>query len=123
MGRKHGFPAVVTRHTKYTVAISCDGLRETLEAYYNSGVYQVDVVVELNRRQLVVTCTIYKKVDRRTGRVYYWLYPLGAGQRILSRRYKIFRGVAKRYTKTPMPIIIYSVTPKTTDAETTSTQP
>jgi len=119
MGREYGFPALVVRHTKHSVRISCEGLSETLETYYNNGVYQVDAVVELNRKRFVITCSIYKKVDKRTGHVYYWLYPLGAGQLLLKKWYRIFRGASGRYAKTPMPTVIYSVTPKT--AETTFT--
>ena len=121
MGRKRYLPAVVINYSRDSVLISCDGLNETLEAYYNSGVQQVDVVAELNRKQLVMTCTIYRKVDKRTGRVYYWLYPLGAGQLILKKRYMIYRGVAEKYAKKPMPILIYSVTPRKAEDSSTST--
>jgi len=121
MGKKHYLPAVVINHSRHSVLISCDGLNETLEAYYNSGVQQVDVVVELNRKQYAMTCTIYKKINRRTGRVYYWLYPLGAGQLVLRRKYASYRGAAKRYAKTPMTILIYSITPRETEDSATST--
>lgn len=109
-----GLPAAVRNHARNAVSIFGEKLNEVLEAYYSSGVRQVDVVAVLDGQQLVVTCTIHKKVDRRTNRVYYWLYPLGTGQYLLRERYKAFRGVAERYAKTPMPIVIYSIMPKKT---------
>jgi hypothetical protein len=107
-----GLPAVVVSHSKDAVLISGERLSEVLEVYYSGGVRQVDAVIGLDGQYLTITCTIHRKVDGRTGRVYYWLYPLGAGQHLLRERYKAFRGVAERYAKTPMPIIIYSITPK-----------
>jgi hypothetical protein len=109
-----GLPAAVRNHARNAVSIFGEKLNEVLEAYYSAGVRQVDAVAVLDGQQLVVTCTIHKKVDRRTGRVYYWLYPLGAGQHLLRERYKAFRGAAERYAKTPMPIIIYSILPRKT---------
>jgi hypothetical protein len=107
-------PAVVISHSKDAVLISGERLGEVFEVYYGGGVRQVDAVIGLDGQQLVVTCTIHRKVDGRTGRVYYWLYPLGAGQQLLRERYKAFRGAAEKYAKTPMPIIIYSIMPKKT---------
>jgi DNA-binding beta-propeller fold protein YncE len=109
-----GLPAAVRNHAKNAVSISGERLSEVLEAYYGVGARQVDVVVGLDGQQLVVTCTIHRKVDRRTNHIYYWLYPLGTGQYLLRERYKAFRGVAGRYAKTPMPIVIYSIMPKKT---------
>jgi DNA-binding beta-propeller fold protein YncE len=109
-----GLPAAVRSHDKNAVSIFGERLSEVLEAYYSAGVRWVDVAVGLDGQQLVVTCTIHKKVDRRTNRVYYWLYPLGTGQYLLRERYKAFRGAAERYAKTPMPIVIYSIMPKKT---------
>ena len=109
-----GLPAVVVNHSRDAVLISGERLGEVLEVYYNGGVRQVDAVIGLDGQQLVVTCTIHRKADRRTNRVYYWLYPLGAGQHLLRERYKAFRGAAERYAKTPMPIVIYSIMPKKT---------
>jgi hypothetical protein len=109
-----GLPAVVVSHSKDAVLISGERLGEVLEVYYSGGVRQVDVVIGLDGQQLVVTCSIHKKVDRRTGRVYCWLYPLGAGQHLLRERYKAFRGAAERYAKTPMPIVILTILPKKT---------
>jgi hypothetical protein len=107
-----GLPAVVVNHSRDAVVISGERLSEVLEVYYNAGVRQVDAVVGLDGQQFVVTCSIYRKADRRTNRVYYWLYPLGAGQHLLRERYKAFRGAAERYAKTPTPIVIYSIMPK-----------
>jgi len=109
-----GLPAAVRNHARNAVSIFGERLSEVLEAYYNSGVRQVDVAAVLDGQQLVVTCTIHRRVDRRTNRVYYWLYPLGTGQYLLRERYKAYRGVAERYAKTPMPIVIYSIMPKKT---------
>ncbi len=109
-----GLPAAVRNHARNAVSIFGERLSEVLEAYYNSGIRQVDVAVGLDGQQLVMTCTIHRKVDGRTGRVYHWLYPLGAGQYLLRERYRAFRGAAERYAKTPMPIIIYSIMPKRT---------
>ena len=105
-------PAVVVSHSKDAVLISGERLSEVLEVYYSGGVRQVDAVIGLDGQYLTITCTIHRKVDRRTNRVYYWLYPLGTGQYLLRERYKAFRGTAERYAKTPMPIIIYSIMPK-----------
>ncbi len=107
-----GLPAVVASHSKDAVLITGERLGEVLEVYYSGGVRQVDAVIGLDGQQLVVTCTVHRKVDRRTNRVYYWLYPLGAGQYLLREKYKAFRGAAGRYAKTPMPIVIYSIMPK-----------
>jgi hypothetical protein len=109
-----GLPAVVVNHSKDAVLISGEKLGEVLEVYYNGGVRQVDAVIGLDGQYLTITCTIHKKTDGRTGRVYYWLYPLGAGQHLLRERYKAFRGAAERYAKTPMPIVIYSILPRKT---------
>ncbi len=83
-----------------------------LEVYYSGGVRQVDAVIGLDGQQLVITCTIHRKVDKRTNRVHYWLYPLGAGQYLLRERYRAFRGAAERYAKTPMPVVVHSLIPK-----------
>jgi hypothetical protein len=109
-----GLPAAVRSHDKSAVSIFGERLSEVLETYYSNGVRQVDVTAVLDGQQFVVTCTIHKKVDRRTNRVHYWLYPLGAGQYLLREKYKAFRGTAERYAKTPMPIVIYSIMPKKT---------
>jgi hypothetical protein len=109
-----GLPAAVRNHAANAVSIFGERLGEVLEAYYSNGVRQVDVAVGLDGQQLVITCTIHKKVDRRTNRVYHWLYPLGTGQYLLREKYRAFRGAAGRYAKTPMPIVIYSILPKKT---------
>ncbi len=108
----NGLPAAVINHSKNAVMIFGESLSEVLETYYSLGVRQVDAVIGLDGQYLTITCTIHKKVDGRTGRVYYYIYPLGAGQYLLRERYRAFRGAAERYAKTPMPVIIYSITPK-----------
>ncbi len=110
-----GLPAVVVSHSKDAVLISGERLSEMLEVYYSGGVRQVDAVIGLDGQQLVITCTVHRKVDGRTNRIYYWLYPIGAGQHLLRERYKAFRGAAERHAKTPMPIVIYSIMPKKTE--------
>jgi hypothetical protein len=109
-----GLPAAVRNHAKNAVSIFGERLSEVLAAYYDAGVRWVDVAVGLDGQQLIVTCTIHKRVDRRTGRVYFWLYPLGTSQYLLRGRYKTFRGTAEKYVKTPMPIIVYSIMPRKT---------
>jgi len=110
----NGLPATVVSHSKNAVSIFGESLNEVLETYYSLGVRQVDAVVWLDGQYLTITCTIHRKVDKRTNRVYHWLYPIGAGQYLLRERYKAFRGAAERYAKTPMPIVIYSIMPKKT---------
>ena len=110
----NGLPAAVVSHSKNAVSIFGESLNEVLETYYSLGVRQVDAVIGLEGQYLTITCTIHRKVDGRTGRVYHWLYPLGAGQYLLRERYKAFRGATERYAKTPMPIVIYSIMPKKT---------
>jgi hypothetical protein len=109
-----GLPAAVRNHARNAVSIFGERLSEVLEAYYSAGVRQVDVAIGLDGQQLIVMCSIHRKVDKRTGRVYYWLYPLGTGQYLLRERYNAFRGAAERYAKTPMPIVIYSMLPRKT---------
>jgi len=109
-----GLPAVVVNYSRDAVMIFCEGLSEVLEMYYSLGVHHVNVAVGLGGQQLTIECTIHRKVDRRINRVYYYLYPLGSSQHLLRERYKEFRGAAKRYAKTPMPIVVYSIMPKKT---------
>ena len=108
-----GLSAAVKVHDKRAVGIFGNRLSEVLEKLYNIGVRKVDLVVDVGGRQIVITASIYKKVDRRSGRTYYWGYPIGSDQIFLREKYKAFRGEAERYAKTPMPIVVYMIMPKT----------
>jgi hypothetical protein len=108
-----GLSAVVKSHDKGAVVIAGRRLNEILERLYSIGITKVDLVVELDGWQVVVTGSIYKKTDKRTGRIYYFIYPLGTDQVLLRSKYQAFRGGAEKYSKTPLPILIYSIVPKT----------
>jgi hypothetical protein len=108
-----GLSAVVKLHDKGAVVITGKRLGEILERLHSIGINKVDLVVELDGRQVVISGSVYKRTDRRTGRKYYYIYPLGTDQVLLRARYQAFRGNAEKYAKTPLPILIYSIVPKT----------
>ena len=107
-----GLSATVAVRDKTTVGIFGSRLSEVLGNLYNAGIRKADLVVDVNGHQIVITVSIYKRVDRRSGRTYYWAYPLRSDQIFLRERYKAFRGEAERYAKTPMPIVVYMIMPK-----------
>ena len=107
-----GLSAVVKSHDRRSVVIAGEKLNEILERLYNIGINKVELVIEVDGRQVVVTGSVYKKTDNRTGRSYYCIYPLGADQALLRSKYLAFRGNAEKYSKTPLPILVYSIMPK-----------
>ena len=108
-----GLSAVVKSHDKGAVVITGKRLNEILEKLHTIGITRIDLVVELDGRQIVISGSIYRKTDKRTGRSYYSIYPVGTDQVLLRSRYQAFRGNAEKYSKTPLPILIYAIVPKT----------
>ena len=107
-----GIPAHITVHDKGVVGIGGQKLAENLEVYYRAGFHQVEAVVLVAGQPLVVDGTIYVRHDRRSGRTYYWIYPLQPAQSILRDLYLKYRGDAAPRAKRPMPIIVLTVGPK-----------
>jgi len=105
-------PAHITVHDRGVVGISGQKLAENLEVYYRAGIRQVEAVVLVAGQPLVVDGTIYIRHDRRSGRTYYWIYPLQPAQSILRDLYFKYRNNAAPRTKRPMPIIVLTVVPK-----------
>jgi len=107
-----GLPAVVKQHDKNSVVIAGKRLGEMLEKLYNAGIRNVELTLEIDGRHIVVAGSVYRKINKHTGRSYYYIYPLGADQILLRERYLAFRGAAEPYSRTPLPVIVYSVVPK-----------
>jgi hypothetical protein len=105
-------PAHITTHDKGVVGISGPKLAEKLEVYYRAGVRQVETVVLVAGQPLVIDGTIYVRRDRRSGRTYFWIYPLQPAQSVLRDLYLKHRGGVAPRAKRPMPIIVLTVTPK-----------
>jgi len=87
-------------------------LTPLLAALSEAGIRHVSVIIEVASHRLVVDATINRRVDRRNGHVYFWLYPLGPGQTLLRDVYLKHRAGASRGAKNPLPVVIYSVSPK-----------
>jgi len=107
-----GLSAVIKQHDRGSVVVSGKRLGEILEKFHTMGIKTVELVVELEGRQIVITGSIYRKTNKRAGQSYYYVYPLGADQVLLREKYLAFRGTAEPKSKTPLPIIVYFVTPK-----------
>jgi hypothetical protein len=105
-------PAHITVHDKGVVGISGPKLVENLEVYYRAGVRHIEAVVLVAGQPLVIDGTINIRHDRRSGRTYYWIYPLQPAQSILRDLYLKYRGDAAPRAKKPMPIIVLTVVPK-----------
>ncbi len=105
-------PAHLVVHDRRSVAITSSALADFLEALYNAGMRNVVVVMEAAGQRLVVDAVIYRKLDRRSGHVYFLLYPLRPAQSLLREMLIKWRGGAPPDAKRPMPIVIHSVVPK-----------
>jgi hypothetical protein len=105
-------PGRLVAQDRRTVGITSDMLTPLLAALSEAGIRHVSVVVEVAGQRLVVDATINRRVDRRNGRAYFWLYPLGTGQTLLRDVYLKHRAGAPRGAKNPLPVVIYSVFPK-----------
>jgi len=105
-------PAHVVVHDRRSVAIASSALADLLKSLYEAGLRDVVVVVEAAGQRLAVEASIYRKFDRRSGRIYHLLYPRQPAQSLLRDMLNKWRGNAPPDVKRPMPIVIYSVTPK-----------
>jgi hypothetical protein len=108
-------PATITSNGRtygvLEVLIKCDGLEPLLKSYYGAGVRRVKLLTFAAGHQVVLSCSVVKKEDSRRKKVYYVLYPLGDGQRLLRDLYIAYRGEARRGAKRPMPIFVHAVMP------------
>jgi hypothetical protein len=66
----------VTIHDNNYVAISGKCLSDFLRAYYEAGVRCVEAVIDVAGQRLATETKVYRRFDKRSGRVYYWLYLL-----------------------------------------------
>lgn len=105
-------PAHVIMHDRDAVGISGWGLAEVLKPLYEAGIRHVVVVVDAAGQRLVAEATIYRRVDKQSGRVMYWLYPLSSAQRLLRDLLHKYRGDAPRNAKRPLPAAVVAVVPK-----------
>ncbi|MFZ8838215.1 MAG: hypothetical protein ACO2PM_04650 [Pyrobaculum sp.] len=105
-------PAHIIMHDKNAVGISGWGLAEVLKPLYEAGIRHVVVVVDAAGQRLVAEATIYRRVDKQSGRVMYWLYPLSSAQRLLRDLLHKYRGDAPRNAKRPLPAAVVAVVPK-----------
>jgi hypothetical protein len=105
-------PAHVILHEKNAVGISGWGLAEVLKPLYETGIRHVVVVVDAAGQRLVAEATIYRRVDKRSGRIMYWVYPLSSAQRLLRDLLHKYRGDAPRNAKRPLPVAVVAVVPK-----------
>jgi len=105
-------PGHVVAHGKHAVGIKADGLADLLKAFHEAGVRRVQAVIDVAGQRLVIDATVYRKIDKRSGRALYWLYPLGTAQSLLRDLLRKHRGDAPRNTKRPLPVIIAAVLPK-----------
>jgi len=105
-------PAHIIMHAKDVVGISSSALAETLKQLYESNIRRVLVVAEVAGQRLVAEAVIYRRSDRRSGRTYFWLYPLQPAQALLRDVLRRYRGDAPHNAKRPLPITILAVAPK-----------
>ena len=71
-----GVPAFVTVHDNNYVAISGKSLSDLLRAFYDAGVRRVVVVIDAAGQRLAAEAKVYRRFNRRSGRMYFWLYSL-----------------------------------------------
>jgi hypothetical protein len=107
-----GVPALVTVHDSRYVAISGRGLSDLLRAFYEAGVRRVEAVIDVPGQRLAAEAKIFRKLDRRSGRTYYYLYPLQPAQGLLRDMLRRYRGNAAPNAKRPMPVTVLAVVPR-----------
>ncbi len=107
-----GVPAFVTVHDSQYVAISGRPLSDLLKAFYDAGVRHVVAVIDVAGQRLAAEAKVYRRTDRRSGRTYFWLYPLQPAQSLLRDMLRRYRGDAPRNAKRPLPVAILAVLPK-----------
>ena len=107
-----GVPAFVSVHDSSYVAISGRSLSDLLKAFYDAGVRRVEVVIEVAGQRLAAEANVHRRTDKRSGRAYYWLYPLQPTQSLLRDMLRKYRGDAPRNAKRPLPVAIHAVVPK-----------
>ncbi len=105
-------PAHVIMHARDAVGISSPALAETLKQLYESNIRRVLIVAEVAGQRLAAEAAIYRRFDRRSGRIYHWLYPLQPAQSLLRDMLHKYRGGAPYNAKRPLPITILAVMPK-----------
>jgi len=105
-------PAHIIMHARDVVGISSSALAETLKQLYESNIRRVLVVAEVAGQRLATEAVIYRRFDRRSGRTYFWLYPLQPAQALLRDVLHRYRGGAPYNAKRPLPITILAVAPK-----------
>jgi len=105
-------PGHVVVHGKKTVGIVSNGLADLLKAFYEAGVRHVQAVIDVAGQRLAIDAVVYRKINRRSGRVSYWLYPLGTAQTLLRDLLHKHRAGAAPNTKRPLPVAIFAVLPK-----------
>ena len=106
-----GIPASVALYGKF-VAISGRELSNKLETLYLSGVREVEAVVDVPGRRVMVIGKIYKRYKKDTGRTYYFIYPRHAAQVLLRELYFMYRGDAAPNTRNPLPVIVVVIMPR-----------
>ena len=107
-----GVPAFVSVHDSNYVAISGKPLSDLLRAFYDAGVRNVEVVIDAAGQRLAAEAKVYRRTDKRSGRTYYWLYPLQPAQSLLRDMLRRYRGDAPRNAKRPLPVSVVAVVPK-----------
>jgi hypothetical protein len=105
-------PAHIIMHAKDAVGISSSALAEALKQLYELNIRRVLVVAEVAGQRLAAEAVIYRRCDRRSGRTYFWLYPLQPAQALLRDMLLKYRGGAPYNAKRPLPITILAVAPK-----------
>ncbi len=105
-------PAHIIMHAKDAVGISAPTLAETLKQLYELNIRRVLIVADVAGQRLAAEAVIYRRFDRRSGRIYFWLYPLQPAQTLLRDMLYKYRGGAPYNAKRPLPITILAVTPK-----------
>jgi hypothetical protein len=105
-------PGHVVVHGKHAAGITANGLADLLKAFYEAGVRRVQLVVDAAGQRLAIDAAVYRKVNRRSGRVAYWLYPLGTAQTLLRDLLHRHRTGSPRNAKRPLPVAILAVLPR-----------
>jgi hypothetical protein len=105
-------PGHVVVQDKRSVGITSNSLRDFLRALYEAGIRRVEAVIDVAGQRLAVDAVIYRKLDKRSSRTHYWLYPLQPAQTLLSDMLRKWRADAPHNAKRPMPIVIFAVIPK-----------
>jgi len=105
-------PGHVVVHGRKSVGIVSDGIADLLRTFHSAGIKHVQVVADVAGLRLVIDAAVYRRIDKKSGRATFWLYPLGTAQTLLRDLVQKHRAGAAPHAKRPLPAAILAVVPK-----------